>query len=85
MGYTACMSPENMKLYNFRARPTLMDEFTAICEARNETISEALRDLIKAHVRRNRKLLEDQQHQVTGRRGTPEPPTRLDRSPTTDD
>lgn len=61
-------------MYNFRARPTLMDEFSAICEARNETISEALRDLIKAHVRRNRNLLKDQKPEVSGRRGTPEPP-----------
>jgi len=70
------MSPENMKLYNFRARPTLMDEFSALCEARNETISERLRDLIKTDVRRNRHLLKDQQPAVSGRRGTPEPPAQ---------
>jgi len=64
-------------MYNFRARPTLMDEFAAICEARNETISEAVRDLIKAHVRRNRHLLQQQtpgEAEVIVRRGTPEPP-----------
>lgn len=65
-----------MKLYNFRARPTLMDEFAAICEARNETISESIRGMIKAHVRRNRHLLQQKDLKVTGRRGTPEPPPK---------
>jgi hypothetical protein len=50
--------PENLKLYNFRVKPSLWEEVRAIGEARGLRISETIREALTEYVRRHRKLLE---------------------------
>jgi hypothetical protein len=55
------MPPENMKLYNVRVKPSVWEEARAIAEAQGERISDVVRELIGGYVRKNRKVLDQQE------------------------
>ena len=75
-GYTPLMA-ENMEPYKFRIRPSMVKRAMRIAEKRGDNFSEVLRDAVKDYIRTNEHLLEDDEGdgpEVSGRRGTPEPP-----------
>lgn len=52
------MTPENLKLYNVRVKPSTWETAKEIADARGERISEVVRRLLEEYVRRNRKILD---------------------------
>jgi hypothetical protein len=52
------MTPENLKLYNVRVKPSLWEEAREIAEAKGDRISDVVRSLIADYVRKNRKVLD---------------------------
>lgn len=52
------MTPENLKLYNVRVRPSVWEEARAIAEAKGDRISDVIRVLISEYVRKNRRVLD---------------------------
>lgn len=50
--------PENLKLVNFRVKPSLWEEVLAIAEAKGQRLGETVREALVEYVRRNRKLID---------------------------
>lgn len=50
--------PENLKLVNFRVKPSLWDQVHAIADAKGLRVGETVREALSEYVRRNRKLLD---------------------------
>jgi hypothetical protein len=53
------MTPENLKLYNVRVKPSIWEDARKIAELRGDRISDVIRDFLKGYVRRHRSLLTD--------------------------
>lgn len=52
------MTPENLKLYNVRVKPSVWEDARKIAELRGDRISDVIREFLKGYVRRHRKLLD---------------------------
>lgn len=59
-GTLARMPPENMKIYNLRARPSRWERAKAIAEAKGDRISDVLRRHLDEYIAENEHVLAEE-------------------------